>query len=133
MSRLLDNRYFLQAISKSDPRRAKALLNIASPEELQSIREIIFNLLEGYWDLESTTFNLFEKYKNQLRSLTKGKLVRKKLIRQVKVVVFTISHLWSEIQKVIKNEEKCVNSVGEMEQHGNQRQNRRPNSNVPTP
>ena len=129
MSRLLDNSYFLQAISKSDARRVRVLLNIATPEELQTIREIIFNFLQGYWDVDSTPF---KKYKFQLRSLAEGKLVRKKLIRHAKVVVFTINQLWSEIQDLIKNEEKCFNPVGEMERNGNQRENGRPNTNIPT-
>ena len=64
--RLQTNQPFLQLLSRSSAKRRKTLIKQATKEELISLFEICFNILEGNLPLES---HMYKKLKRQRRTL----------------------------------------------------------------
>ena len=83
MKRIKENADFLKATTSAHPKQCKALLETAKHSQLESICEIVLNIVRGNLTLPEVVFSKAKRYKTVLRKLaTKcgNKKKRKELI-----------------------------------------------------
>ena len=90
MKRIKDNSVFLKATTTSHPEQCKALLQSAKQSQLDSICEIILNIVRGTITLKDELFAKAKRYRKVLRELI-TKCGNKK----------TMVKCWKIIQKLI--------------------------------
>lgn len=83
MSKVKLNQEFLNFLCKSKPKIQKSLINNASKSQIDSICEIILNILNGNLNLNGVDYNRLNSKKSLLRTLVKrGPLKKKKYLIQ---------------------------------------------------
>lgn len=86
MSTALKKKDFLSLLSKSkEGKRRRALLDIASKQEIDAISECLLNILNGKVKLAPGKLNKLRKVKRHLRDLTNKKCCfkkRKQILKQ---------------------------------------------------
>ena len=84
-TRVIKNRKFLQALQLTENKQRKQLIDSASPEQINTISEIVLNLLQGNINIKGTHKTKLNQHKRSLRALaSKGVSVkkRKKILNQ---------------------------------------------------
>ena len=84
-TRVIKNRKFLQALQLTENKQRKQLIDSASPEQINTISEIVLNLLQGNIIIKGTHKTKLNQHKRSLRALaSKGVSVkkRKKILNQ---------------------------------------------------
>jgi len=89
MKRIKENADFLRATTLAHPEQCKALLKTAKPKQLDSICEILFNIVKGVIPLKEELFKKTSRYRNVLRKLV-NKCLHKKVRRELMVKYFGI-------------------------------------------
>lgn len=83
MSKVKLNQEFLNLLCKSKPKLQKSLINNASKVQIDSICEIILNILNGNLKVSENEFKRLNLKKSLLRTLIKrGPLKKKKFLIQ---------------------------------------------------
>ena len=94
MKRIKENSVFLKATTASHPEQCKALLQSAKQSQLDSICEIILNIVRGTITLKDTLFVKAKRYRKVLRELI-TKCGNKKTRKELMV------KYWRIIQKLV--------------------------------
>ena len=84
-TRVIKNRKVLEALQLTENKQRKKLINSASPEQINTISEIILNMLQGNINIKGTHKTKLNHHKRSLRALaSKGLSVkkRKKILNQ---------------------------------------------------
>ena len=84
-TRVIKNRKALEALQLTENKQRKKLINSASPEQINTISEIILNMLQGNINIKGTHKTKLNHHKRSLRALaSKGLSVkkRKKILNQ---------------------------------------------------
>lgn len=121
MSKVLNNKNFLDLLTKSNRKKQKILVQNASNEEIKSICEIILNLLKGNLKIDQKDFNKLHKKKKILRNLVKrGSYKSKKFLIQkggfLQVLIPAIvSGLASVLSSFIRNETRSKMDSGPLQ------------------
>ena len=68
---IFDNKELLLAISKCKTYMRKAIINKSDKKLVNSICEMVFNLINGNLNINSSDFQKLKKYKTSLRKLVK--------------------------------------------------------------
>ena len=79
-SRLDRNAHFLRLLSSSKPRLKKKLIEHATKDQVDTLRELALNVLKGAIPLESRQFNKLKRHAHKLRRLARkrGSVKRRK-------------------------------------------------------
>lgn len=93
MERIRNNRNYLNLLCTSKKRLREVLISNASNDQINSIREIILNILNGNLKIDNESFKKLEKKKKLLRELVKksgGLKNRKRIIQKGGFLSFII-------------------------------------------
>lgn len=89
MKRIKQNAVFLKATTIAHPQQGKALLQTAKQEQLDSICEIILNIVKGSIPLKEDIFQKASKFKKALRQIV-TKCFNKKARKELMIKYFSI-------------------------------------------
>lgn len=89
MKSIKQNADFLKATTVAHPEQCKALLRTAKQKQLDSICEILLNIVRGIIPLKDELFKKTSRYKSVLRKLV-NKCLHKTLRRELMVKYFGI-------------------------------------------
>lgn len=104
---ILDNKELLLAISKCKTCMRKAIINKSDKKLVNSICEMVFNLINGNLNINSSDFQKLKKYKTSLRKLVK----KSNLASKKKILVQNGGFLQFLIPAVITGISEIVSSL----------------------
>lgn len=104
---ILDNKELLLAISKCKTCMRKAIINKSDKKLVNSICEMVFNLINGNLSINNSDFQKLKKYKTSLRKLVK----KSNLASKKKILVQNGGFLQFLIPAVITGISEIVSSL----------------------
>ena len=104
---ILDNKELLLAISKCKTCMRKAIINKSDKKLVNSICEMVFNLINGNLNINSSDFQKLKKHKTSLRKLVK----KSNLASKKKILVQNGGFLQFLIPAVITGISEIVSSL----------------------
>jgi len=105
MSRLNQNRNFLELLTHSNKKLQKSLIENASKDQIYSICEIVLNILNGNLNLDKKEIEKLARKKKQLRLLVnKGSIKNKKhLIQKGGFIQFLIPAIITGLASIVSS------------------------------
>jgi len=104
---IFDNKELLLAISKCKTCMRKAIINKSDKKLVNSICEMVFNLINGNLNINNSDFQKLKKYKTSLRKLVK----KSNLASKKKILVQNGGFLQFLIPAVITGISEIVSSL----------------------
>lgn len=106
MERIARNKNFLQLLINSKKKVRDLLIKNATKDQLDSIREIVFNLLKGNFSIDDDYLKKLSKKKKQLRLLVRRKTTlkkRKEIIQKGGFLQFIVPAIISGLATIVSS------------------------------